>query len=93
MTDNEALNKRGIHTKMTVLNSGVAFPLEDCDFCFADMAQAERVFKDLDLNPGADFPVTYNTGFDTTTDESFSRIFFSWIMCSSHDGVRRGHGS
>ena len=67
-----------------ITNCDVTFPLVDSDIVFADIAQAERVFKDLKLNVvsnGGSMPDSYNTDFNMQTDDSFSRIFFHG-MCA-----------
>uniref|UniRef100_A0A7S3V6L4 Lipoxygenase domain-containing protein n=1 Tax=Chaetoceros debilis TaxID=122233 RepID=A0A7S3V6L4_9STRA len=88
LTNNEAVPLRTVGGKeimqSDITNSNVLFPMDDSDIVFADMAQAERVFKDLKLNAyseGGGFPDTYNTDFNMQTDESFSRIFFHG-MCA-----------
>jgi len=79
MTDNELTRAKLIVRKIFL--SDTEFPIEDSDFCYADIAQAERVLNDLRLRPGQGFPATYNTDFNMQTDESFSRIFFHG-MCA-----------
>ena len=64
-----------------VLRNRCLLPLDDSDIFLEGNEEAAALLKDLKLEQGKAFPVTYNTDFNMETDESFSRIFFYGMGC------------
>lgn len=79
--DDMTNNEKGLQQRVSLnlIRTDKLADISDTDFVFADIAQAERVMKDLKLVAGEAFPMTYNSDFNMQTDESFSRIFFHGI--------------